>query len=231
MEEAKNDNKDRKTIYEIIPLVIDALSKKGIGKDGTLNAYGASYKYRKIDDVYNTLSPIFAKNKIMIVPYTNSVSSCERYESKKGGTVVHVVLDIMYRMYDSYGSFIESRVLGEGSDSSDKAYNKAYSAAFKIFASQTFCIPFEATDSEQDHIIVYSKSETDQVKGLIDGIESGDVDAAAICWKQMPRELKQRICSDGTLNPSHIQQIKQNDKFKNELNIAKLKSTLNTPSQ
>ena len=56
-----------------------------------------------------------------------------------------------YAFYADDGSSVDTVVIGEGMDESDKSMNKAMSAAYKYACFQTFCIPTdEMIDSETD---------------------------------------------------------------------------------
>lgn len=125
-----------------------ALSKKGIGK-GKRNQQ-QNFMYRGIDDVYQALSTLVAENKLTIIPYTHSRGSDE-YESKGGGRMVNVVVDVEYTITSAEdGSYTKARVFGEAMDAADKATGKAYSMAYKTMAFQVFCIPVQGEDNDAD---------------------------------------------------------------------------------
>ena len=50
------------SVYKAINAVQAELAKTGISKDRT-NTQGSGYKFRGIDDVYNSVSPLLAKQK------------------------------------------------------------------------------------------------------------------------------------------------------------------------
>ena len=108
------------------------------------------YKYRGIDAVMNALNPAMIKNKIFVVP-TILDSSREERTNKQGTVMMYTLLTVKYTFYAEDGSFVESVVVGEAMDRSDKSTNKAMSAAFKYACFQTFCIPTEEMkDSEEE---------------------------------------------------------------------------------
>ncbi len=101
------------------------------------------YKFRGIDDVYNSLHEVLAKHKIFTVP---NVLKYEREErpSKQGGTLIIMILTVEYTIFAEDGSSVTSIVIGEAMDAGgDKASNKAMSAAHKYALLQLFCIPTE----------------------------------------------------------------------------------------
>ena len=142
-------------IYELIPIVMEqvgAIPKKG---ENTFD----NYKFRSIDDVYNSLQPVLAKNKVFFIP-TVLESQEEKIQSSKGKVQQRVILKVQYKIYTTDGSFIECTVQGEGIDRSDKASNKALTAAFKYMLIQIFCIAVEGMDDADKE-----SPEMDFVKG------------------------------------------------------------------
>ena len=147
------DNNEK--IYHVINAVQSALSKSGISKDQTNAQQG--YKFRGIDDVLNTLSPLLAEHKLLILPRMVS-RQCEQYKNAKGNPVFHVLLEAEYDFTAvEDGSLKTIKVFGEAMDSSDKATNKAMSAAYKYAVIQAFAIPIEGemdADSETHELSV-----------------------------------------------------------------------------
>ena len=111
-----------------------------IGKDKTNQQQ--NFKYRGIDQVYNSLNPLLAKHKIFTMP---KVLNSEREErtNKNGTTLFYSRVTMEYTFYTTDGSSVSCSVIGEGMDSGDKATNKAMAIAHKYALLQTFCIPTE----------------------------------------------------------------------------------------
>lgn len=109
---------------------------RAIGKNGKNE--DDNYTFRKVDDVYNALQPVLSKHGVFFVP-----SVLESTEEKIGTakrTQVRVKLKVQYKIFADDGSAIEAIVYGEAIDGSDKAHNKALTAAFKYLLIQVFCI-------------------------------------------------------------------------------------------
>lgn len=142
-------------VYQAINAVQAALSVEGIGKNRT-NTQGSGYKFRGIDDVYNALSPLLAKHALVIIPRMLT-RTCEERTSKSGGALFYVTVEAEFDFVSSEdGSKATARTFGEAMDSSDKATNKAMSAAYKYAAFQTFAIPTEGNadaDAETHEVI------------------------------------------------------------------------------
>ena len=111
-----------------------------IGNDKTNQTQ--NFKYRGIDQVYNSLNPLLAKHKIFTMP---KVLNSEREErtNAKGTTLFYSRVTMEYTFYTTDGSAVACSVIGEGMDSGDKATNKAMAIAHKYALLQTFCIPTE----------------------------------------------------------------------------------------
>lgn len=129
-------------IYAAINRVTAALSKEGIAKD----KQGNGFKFRGIDDVYNALAPILAAEGVCVLPRMMSRECVER-TSKSGGALFYVTVEAEFDFVAAVdGSAHTCRTFGEAMDSSDKATNKAMSAAYKYAAFQAFCIPLEGEE-------------------------------------------------------------------------------------
>ncbi len=133
-------------IYAAVAAVLEDLG--AVGKDKS-NQHGG-YKYRSIDQVLNALNPVLSKHKVFFVP--NVLSSVEeKFKSKQGTDSVRVKLRVAYKIYTTDGSSIDALIESEGTDTSDKATNKALSAAFKFLTTQIFCIAYEGmVDADAD---------------------------------------------------------------------------------
>ena len=119
-----------------------------VGKDSKNPQQG--YKYRGIDAVMNALQPAMVKHGIFAAPTVIS-SEREERQTRNGGLLIYTMLTVKYSFFAEDGSSVETTVVGEGMDSSDKSSNKAMSAAFKYACFQTFCIPTEEMiDSETE---------------------------------------------------------------------------------
>lgn len=138
------------TVYKAINDIAAALGRSGISKDRT--GSGLSYKFRGIDDVYAALSPLLAEHKLCILPNVLE-RTVETHLSKSGGTLFYVAVKVKFDLVSAVDCSVHSiTTMGEAMDSSDKATNKAMSAAYKYAAFMTFCIPTEGdNDTENAH--------------------------------------------------------------------------------
>ena len=146
-------------VYQAIAAVQGELATVGIAKTRKNQQPGANYMFRGIDDVYAALSPLLAKNKLVVVPRVLSRQVTER-QTKNGGTLFNVVVQVEFDFVSALdGTTHTASTFGEAMDSSDKATNKAMSAAYKYAAFMTFAIPTEGdNDADASHHEVAARS-------------------------------------------------------------------------
>jgi len=136
-----------------------------IGKDKKNQAQG--FNYRGIDDAYNALQPIMAKNGVFNTPEVIEKWREERTNAK-GTILAFTVLRMKYTFYADDGSSVYCIVEGEGMDSGDKSSNKAMAIAHKYALMQTFCVPTEITDDPDQHVHeVGPKFSNEQMESLL----------------------------------------------------------------
>lgn len=128
-------------IFELIPKIMGEIG--AIGKNGT-NTYD-NYKFRSIDDVYNKVQPVLAKNGVFFKP-TVLESTESTVVSQKGAAQVRIKQKVEYTFYASDGSSFSTIVEGEAIDRADKATNKAMTAALKYMLIQVFCIAIDGNN-------------------------------------------------------------------------------------
>lgn len=125
-------------IYQQIPKVMKDIG--AVSKSRTNVQQG--FKFRGIDDVVNEVSAKLSQYGLFVVPEVINQVREER-ATKSGGILNYSIMHIKYTMYAEDGSSISAVMIGEGSDSGDKASNKAQSVALKYFFLQLLAIPTE----------------------------------------------------------------------------------------
>lgn len=135
-------------VDQMVAEVMRRLSRRGVGKEQT-NDYD-KYKFRGIDDVYNALGPVLSSVGLVIYPKILSKVS-EIKQGAKGNSLNYVNLEVEYRLKSSHDQSEETVVMvAEAMDRSDKATNKALSAAYKYMCFEVFCIPVDGQNSEAE---------------------------------------------------------------------------------
>lgn len=138
-------------VYLAINAVQAELSVMGITKDRKSES-GATFKYRGIDDVYNTVSPLLAKHRLVILPRMLTRAQVER-TSSKGGALFYTTVEAEFDVVSSEDASKHTiRTFGEAMDSGDKGTNKAMSTAYKYALFQMFAIPTEADNDPDAHV-------------------------------------------------------------------------------
>jgi len=138
-------------VYQAISEVQGELAKTGIAKSRTNSQPGANYSFRGIDDVYAALSPLLAKHKLIVVPRVLD-RYCDTRQSAQGKPLFNVTVRAEFDFVSAVdGTTHTAATFGEAMDSSDKATNKAMSAAYKYAAFMTFAIPTEGDNDADAH--------------------------------------------------------------------------------
>lgn len=161
MSTAAIDPADRPpSVFERVHAVLRDLP--AIGKNSQAPGAMGGYNFRGIEDITAALKPLLAKHGVFMVPTVK-----ERQESVRqtqGGRSLYVV-DLLVRFTfcsalggdpDGFdyrpGASFASEVWGQGSDSGDKAVQKAMTSAFKTMLSITFCISDSEYDAERHEV-------------------------------------------------------------------------------
>lgn len=125
-------------IYESIAKIMPEVPAIAKGKKNSQQGF----MYRGIEEILNAFQPLFAKNKVFMVPEVLESNRSER-TSSKGVHFYVAVCKVKYKFYAEDGTFVEAITEGEGMDSGDKSTSKAMTMALKCALSQVFCIPTE----------------------------------------------------------------------------------------
>lgn len=157
-------------VYTAIAEVQAELAKVGIAKKRENKQPGANYSFRGIDDVYAALSPLLAAHKLVVIPRVIS-REVDTRQSKSGGALYDVTVHAEFDFVSAIdGTTHTAATYGEAMDSSDKATNKAMSAAYKYAAFMTFAIPTEGdndADATTHEVAAPPQAVTDDQRDLI----------------------------------------------------------------
>lgn len=146
-------------VYGAIAAVQAELATKGIAKSRTAKTFGSedgggTYSFRGIDDMYNALAPLLSKHGLCVLPRMAQRTVADRLTAKGKQLFVVTVRAEFDFVAVADGSTHTVVTYGEAMDTSDKATNKAMSAAYKYAVMQAFAIPLmgnEADSESQDH--------------------------------------------------------------------------------
>lgn len=133
-------------IFSLIPRVMAEIG--AIGKNQTNDHQ--KYKFRGIEDMYNAAHPALIKHGVFCAPVVLDSQTFD-IVSAQGKASYRVLLKVCHKFYGPDGSYVEVTTVGEGIDTSDKATNKAMSAAMKYAFIELFSIPtLDIEDSDRD---------------------------------------------------------------------------------
>ena len=120
-----------------------------IEKTRTVSGFGAGYKFRGIDQVYEAIHPLMIKHGVFMTAEVLDKSREERTGTNSSGrptVTAFTSLRMRYHFRAADGSSVYTEAEGEGMDSGDKSSNKAMAIAHKYAILQAFCVPTEQTD-------------------------------------------------------------------------------------
>ena len=143
----------------------DIMSDVGPIKKDQVNSF-QKYKFRGIDDFQNALHPLFVKHGVIGIPKSIDTIS-EIMKNAKGGSQIRVVETMEYTFIniDNPDERISTQIIAEGIDSSDKATNKAHSAAQKYVLMQMFLVPTEdVAEADEDNPDISDAKEFAKIK-------------------------------------------------------------------
>ena len=190
-------------VYAAISDVMAHMAKEGISKDKRNSQQG--YNFRGIDDVYSALCSVLSANRLVMLPFVQTVSREER-ATKSGGALNYTVLTVDFKLVSAKdGSHDTIRMVGEAMDSADKSSNKAQSAALKYAALQVFMIPTEG-DNDADattHDVAPRQrreapaagndAQTAWVRGQIETFNAYNKDEADMCGRHVVHPEYKRL--------------------------------------
>lgn len=148
----------RALIYDAICKILTDIN--AIEKSRSNSQQG--YKYRGIDDYYNTLHDLFSRHGVFTVSriIDSNNETIKKTTSKGDQYVFFDRVTIAYTFYAKDGSFVTTEVVGAGLDYSDKSVYKALAGAHKYALQQIFMVPTdENKDAEVDDIQIVTQKE------------------------------------------------------------------------
>jgi len=167
---------------EGVPAIYPSMARimqeiEAIGKEKTNEQQG--FKYRGIDDAYNMLHPILARNSVFVVPRGLGVLNRSSVPTRSGGNLNFTMIAVEYDFISGIdGSKVTvGPIYGEGMDAADKSTSKAHAISQKYSLLMTFLIPTndmtdpDATSYADD--VVYGQPP--QARAM--GVAVGAVDA------------------------------------------------------
>lgn len=169
------------TIGTIAARLSDALGMVQRMEPQGWNAFH-KYKFYSIDQIMSEARRVLSAAGISILP--TPIEVIESTENKTQRVLVRLSVTFMC----PEGEWLRSTWTGEGIDTSDKAFNKAYTAAFKQCLQKTLMLggdgdadeesPERPESSGNSEALESREDILDKLRSLVDPSEAGDLDAA-----------------------------------------------------
>ena len=118
-----------------------------VAKNGKNTHQG--FNFRGIDAVVNALSPALRANGIIVTPTVLHYDYSQIEVGQNKSLMGHARIEVRYSFTDGTDT-IATVVAGEAMDAGDKATAKAMSVAFRTALLQTFCLPTDEKDPDED---------------------------------------------------------------------------------
>lgn len=142
-----------------------------VGKDHKMDqGRGGQYRYRSIDDVLTAVHGALIAHRVVIVPEeildkTHDLRVTDKTNNQ--GQAYQSVqmwcsLTVRWAIHGPAGDRITVESCGEALDSSDKATNKAHTAAQKVALCQALCIPYDTQDPDHSRPEQQSRSRAER---------------------------------------------------------------------
>lgn len=134
-----------------------------IGREGQMNQDGG-YKYRKVDDIVERVSPLQVLHGVLAAPRVRS-SRTEVRLNRSGNPMEYVHTEVEWIVTGPRGDVFRTPdgllpcTFSEASDTSDKAANKAATASLKMLWSQLLNIPYSGSDPDDERTEMGNASE------------------------------------------------------------------------
>jgi hypothetical protein len=134
------------SIHEAIAAVMDDIGVVPKARhDG-----GVAYAFQGIAAILARAHPSFVKHHVMLTPHEIVHYDQKDRTTRNGGSQVQADLLIRWRLYGPAGDFIEAMTWGHAFDTSDKAFNKAMTAAQKYALKLMLSIPDQEDDQDNE---------------------------------------------------------------------------------
>jgi len=117
-------------------------------KTGVNEAFG--FKFIPIEQMIRLLRPLLAEQGIVIIPQAQSAEYAEAGQTRSQNPITSCHLIVDWLITDGTEQ-MTATTAGEANDTSDKAANKAMTAAYKQLLAKTFMLAADA-DPDADHV-------------------------------------------------------------------------------
>ena len=143
-----------------------------------MSGQGMSYGFLSEEKVTGELHEVYAEVGLVVVPTSMQILETREDTTRNGGIMHNVRLLVGYTLIDpDDGDEVNGQAIGEGSDTGDKAVNKAMTAAYKYFLRQSAMISSgDDPDNHESHETVQQTpvSRSQEVRGGTNTAQEGN---------------------------------------------------------
>jgi len=167
-DDIENEFKGVKVFGKIIEVMraVDHIEKDGY------NSY-QDFHFASIDSIMKTMQKQFVENNLIVLP--------DILDEKIDGNLATVTMLVTFIDGDNPDDRFTTRWVGTGTDNSDKAINKAITAAYKQMLLKTFCIGTGEVDPDsQSEERTVQKLSDNQIADLYALLEEKELKPTAI---------------------------------------------------
>ncbi len=132
-------------VQEALAAVMESVRSVGKNDRNTQQ----NYSFRGVDAVTNAVGPALREHGVIVLPRLLSHQS-DAYATKNGAQMRSMTVHVEYTFVGPAGDELVCSVLGEASDSGDKAAPKAMSVAFRTALLQALCLPTDEPDPDSE---------------------------------------------------------------------------------
>lgn len=146
-----------------------------------------TYRFRGIDQMYNAVGPALRRHGVFTLP-AKVEATYSRGSTSGGGGMRECTVTVTWDIWGPAGDRMTAQSVGEGMDTSDKATNKAVTAAHKNLFVPALAIPTEDPKSDPDNTSI-QRGEQPMPKATDFCDEIGDPRTSMGRLKQIRSEL------------------------------------------
>lgn len=135
-------------VYQRVAKVKEAIG--ALGKTEQMNQDGG-YRYRGIEAILDNAHAALVRYGVVIAPIATE-ARYDTHTTRNNAVMNDCYLEVAWGVWGALGDRLDPMPVtrGEAFDSSDKATNKAHTAAFKVLLTELFAIPYGEADPDHE---------------------------------------------------------------------------------
>lgn len=111
-----------------------------------------NFSFRGIDGVMKAVAPAMREHGLMILT-TSKLDKIQREEKQsRNNTFTAAIAEVGFKIMNEYGNSLETTILAEAADFSDKGVAKLHSVALRTLLIQILALPTDTPDPDSEYI-------------------------------------------------------------------------------